>query len=375
MSTKLILSGRRLRALAVIVAVAVAFAAGGLVASRFMVTPAQRAASAQAPPASTITVAVTKREISDQVVTRGNVVVEAAVDVLQGRAFPADVSVITAAPMGLGEEATAGAVLLEINGRPILALPGQLPAYEDLAEGSQGPLVKQLQEGLKSMGADIADPVGTFGESTSAAVEALYVKAGYAPQRTLPRAEVAFLPTLPARIVSSSAGVGSIATTSSLTLAAGKPIVTIEQADDQILALAEGTPAASLANELTGEEREGILQLLMANSADPAQDAETAQPAPQEASASVGVAEADIPLAWIGHNVRVTVKSNATDGEVLTVPSSAISTDGQGRSVITIVEGEALNTVPVETGVNGEGFTEIRGEVAEGDRVLVGSER
>ena len=34
-----------------------------------------------------------------------------------------------------------------------LALPGDLPAYEDLAAGAEGPLVAQLQKALQATGA------------------------------------------------------------------------------------------------------------------------------------------------------------------------------------------------------------------------------
>ena len=106
-------TSRRLRILVVIIALAIAFALGGVVASRFMVTPAQRDAMAEAPPASLLTATVTERELEDAVVTRGDVVALSAVDVLAGRQFAEDPAVITAAPLGTGKEAEAGAVLAE----------------------------------------------------------------------------------------------------------------------------------------------------------------------------------------------------------------------------------------------------------------------
>ncbi|HMQ65739.1 MAG TPA: efflux RND transporter periplasmic adaptor subunit [Arachnia sp.] len=362
-------TGRRLRILVVLLALAIVFALGGFVASRFMVTPAQRDALAAPPPASVLTAAVTSRELSDSVVTRGDVAVLAAVDVLEGRAFPGSPAIVTAAPVVTGDEAKAGSVLLEVNGRPVLALPGDLPAYEDLTTGAEGPLVAQLQKALKATGAKITDDKGVFGASTAAGVAKLYTDAGYAAREALPMAEVAFLPTLPARVVSSTAARGRSAADASLVVAAGNPVVVVGQPDRQLTELASEGVAARIANELSGEAFDATFST---NQAAPSGADEQDAAGTPDAASLVVVPNEPLPLPWIGANVRVSVDLRTTDGPVLTVPMAAVRTDGGGRTVVTVVDGDARRDVEVSPGVTGDGFVAIEGEVAEGDEVLVG---
>lgn len=378
-------TGRRLRVLVVIVTLALVFALGGVVASRFMVSPAQRDAMAEAPPPSLITAAVTERELEDTVVTRGDVVALSSVDALAGRAFPISPAVITKAPLAVGKQAAAGSVLVEVAGRPVIALPGDLPAYQDLATGSSGPLVAQLQKALTSMGIKVTDAEGTFGGSTAAGVRAVYATAGYPEQDTLPMAEVSFLPALPAQVVTSSARRGSLATEASLVIAAGNPVVRIASPDQQLLALARQGAKARLADELGGEAADGVLQAPeqqltgdggSQNPEDQEPKADEAQPAGGAAETTVTVLpDEPLPMTWFGANVRVTVSAAATEGKVLTVPSGAIRVDGEGRTVVTLVGDDGQRDVEVVTGLTGGGFVQVDGDLAAGDQARVGERR
>ncbi|SHJ94171.1 Peptidoglycan-binding (PGRP) domain of peptidoglycan hydrolases-containing protein [Tessaracoccus bendigoensis DSM 12906] len=356
------LTRRRMQKVVWILVLAVGFAGGGFLAAQFMATPAQRDATAEAPPRSVITAEVVKRVLSDSVVTRGDVVVLESVDVLAGRTFAADMPVITAAPLSAGAEAAPGVVILEVNGRPVFSLPGVLPAYQDLEVGATGPLVKQLQVALRGLGSTISDADGVFGPTTEAAVQQLYDAAGYPAQTVLPRSEVAFLPTLPAKVVSSTAQAGKAVSAATFVVAAGNPVVTVSQPDAQLLAIGRNETPARLANELTGESVEAKFQPeLITDQAGGAQ--------------LVLVGVEPIPLAWLGSNVRITVEADTTTSEVLAVPSAAISLNAEGQTIVIMVRGSEQEEVPVRTGVNGEGYTEVDGEIAEGDNVLVGFDR
>lgn len=367
---------RRLRVLVVVVALAIVFALGGLVASRFMVSPAQRDAMAEAPPPSVLTAPVVKQELADTVVTRGDVKVLAAVDVLAGRVFGAEPAVVTAAPIGAGDEAKAGGLLVEVNGRPVLALVGDLPAYEDLRPGATGPLVTQLQEALKQTGLKIDDTRGQFGKSTAAAVGALYEAAGYPAQDNLPRSEVAFLPSLPARVVTTTTARGKDASTASLVVAAGNPVVVVSTPDRQLQELARDGAPARLAHELAGEAAGGTLQTLTAgnpNASTEGGEAETSGTSETAGQETLVVTPAEpLPLAWIGANVRITITLKTSGGPTLTVPRAAVHLDAQGRSVVTVVDAKGGRDVEVNTGLSGDGFVEVTGELAEGDEVQVG---
>ena len=375
---------RRLRLLGHIVGLAVAFAAGGVVATQFMSTPEQRAANAEAPPASTLTATVTSREIANTVVTRGNVIASEAVDILAGRTYPSTTAIFTAVRAKVEESAAAGTAVAEVNGRPILVLPGELPAYEDLASGSTGPLVTQLQQALKASGATIDDPEGQYGRTTAAAVADLYTNAGYAPQDSLPANEVAFVPSLPARVISSTARRGGAAAEASLKLAAGELVVVIANPDRELAALARQDAPVRLANELTGEAADATIQPVV--TAEPGggnggtegdsdgDKEENSQPNTEtEGGALLTIVPKEpLPLTWLDSSVRVTVTAAASEGSVLAVPQAAVHTDSSGRTVVTIVTDKQRRDVEVVAGATGEGYVQITGEVNEGDEVVIG---
>lgn len=84
-------------------------------------------------------------------------------------------AVVTASAHSAGARLDRGTVIVEINGRPRFATQGTFPYYRDLAQGSKGPDVRQLQEAL-GVPAD-----GEFGAGTVRAVELLYRAAGFEP--------------------------------------------------------------------------------------------------------------------------------------------------------------------------------------------------
>lgn len=368
---------RRMRSLAAVVAVVLAFAAGGVVASRFMSTPSQQAANAEAPPPSVITATVERRTVEDALVTRGDVVVLEAVDVLAGRRLVAEPAVLTKGSPAAGDEAVAGSPVVEINGRPVLLLPGRFPAYEDLGPGSSGPLVAQLQTALASLGRKSGDPSGTFGDSTAAAVRALYQAAGYPAQDRLPMAEVAFVPSLPAKVASTTAVEGANAASASLVIAAGKPVVVIKS-DVQLLQAAGDKPKVRLANELTGDSADGTLQQMtgtMSTNTGNSKEPEGKESRPEHDGHLVVVPDKQLPSSWLGANVRVTVVLGTNAGETLAVPVSAVRTDATGRTVVSVMrEGEPID-VEVVPGLTGGGFVQIDGQIAAGDEVVVGADR
>jgi HlyD family secretion protein len=149
-------------------------------AARVIRSPAQAAAEAAAPPPSVITVSVQRRVLMDTIVLRGMVAAEQTVDVLPRGG--ADTSpVVTAVRVKAGDVVDAGAILIEVSGRPVFALPGRIPAYRDLRPGSHGRDVGQLQAALRAEGFASRDPAGSYGPGTKAAVRAFYEANGYEP--------------------------------------------------------------------------------------------------------------------------------------------------------------------------------------------------
>lgn len=198
-------------------------------------SPAARAARTAPPPPSLITVQAERRTLSEVVSGPASVRLTDNQAVTADGAEPGVEPVITAMPSRVGQRVVAGAVLYEIAGRPVFALPGAFPAYRDFSPGIEGPDVRQLQQALDSLGyGSGADQPGVFGAGTQRAVARFYHHAGYTahtvPDGTgngadWPRKEVAFIRRLPATVTSVAAGVGKRVDGTVLTLGLGAPQV------------------------------------------------------------------------------------------------------------------------------------------------------
>lgn len=98
---------------------------------------------------------------------------------------------VVTATFSFNGEVALGTVLLEVSGRPIIALPGSIVPYRDFTGGISGDDVFALQNALNSLGYDSGDPDGNYGLRTAAAVEDLYGDLGYeAPPSVATPAEV-----------------------------------------------------------------------------------------------------------------------------------------------------------------------------------------
>lgn len=177
---------RRRRAIVVVVAVAVVAAGGGWWASTRVTSPTQAAAEAAPPAPSVLTAPVEKRVIQDTIVGRGTVAPARSVDVrLRASSTSTGDAVITAVDVARGDEVAAGDVLVEVSGRPVIAIPGEIPVYRDLVPGDSGEDVRQLQTALTALGFPVTVD-GSYGAGTSQAVTALYRAKGFEPSPASP---------------------------------------------------------------------------------------------------------------------------------------------------------------------------------------------
>src|SRR5687768_1955366 len=127
------------RTIWIMAVVAVVSLAAGLGLSRLIVSPSEAAANAAPPAARPITVPVEQRVLANDVVMRGDVVYDDLVEIILETGDLGGPAIVTGGVPQVGATVDAGAVLLEIVGRPVIALTGALPVYRILRAGASGP--------------------------------------------------------------------------------------------------------------------------------------------------------------------------------------------------------------------------------------------
>jgi peptidoglycan hydrolase-like protein with peptidoglycan-binding domain len=176
----------RRRLLRLLLAVVVTIAATGwLVGSRIR-SPADAAREREPPEPSVLTAPVERRRLGTSIVTRGDGGFAGSTDLTVDPGGGTDElaagrPVVTGAVPRAGSELQDGAVALEISGRPVFVLAGELPMYRTLQPGLSGRDVRQFETALDRLGFSPGPVDDTYDGRTTAAVEAWYRAAGYDP--------------------------------------------------------------------------------------------------------------------------------------------------------------------------------------------------
>ncbi|MEU7001743.1 peptidoglycan-binding protein [Nonomuraea sp. NPDC046570] len=168
--------------LVLVLAVVLAVAGAGWGVSARLRSPADEAAARKPPKPSLVTVAVERRELVSTVVVSGTL------------EYGSPYAVSLAGVVGGGETTqratraprrgtiAEGAVVMEVNGRPVFAFSGKVPMHRSLVPGVRGADVRQLQKALRGIG-HRAPVTGVFDQATIAAVSRFYAKRGYEAQQ------------------------------------------------------------------------------------------------------------------------------------------------------------------------------------------------
>ncbi len=165
------------RILALVVAIAVFAAAAGWFAGRQLKSSNEAQADVAAPEPSLITVGVESVSLESSVVVRGTVRFEGSTSVtVSGGLGPA---VVTGAPPAQGDVVNEGDVFVEVTGRPVFVLAGELPMFRSIVPGAEGDDVVQFEEALQRLGYDVGTVDGVYDEALEQAVTAWYSDAGY----------------------------------------------------------------------------------------------------------------------------------------------------------------------------------------------------
>ncbi|MGW3178148.1 peptidoglycan-binding protein [Kitasatospora sp. NPDC001119] len=202
----------------------------------------------------------------------------------------------------------------------------------------------------------------------------------------LPAAEVVFLPALPARVGAVGARVGDKVTAPVLTLTAGGLNLTGHLLPGDAPLVKPGMDVTVL-SETTGIQlaaKVGSVGALVTPGSPGGGGGGAASAAPAAPGAGTDpyvplVVTPDAPWdpALEGQDVRITVVAASTQGEVLAVPSSAISSGVDGRTSVSVAGTDGTRrTVEVTAGVAADGFVEVKpaagAELKPGEQVVVG---
>jgi multidrug efflux pump subunit AcrA (membrane-fusion protein) len=195
----------------VVAAVVLAAGLGWLVGSQIR-SPAEVAAEAQPPEASNITVKVVSEVLSADVITRGDVVYDEPLSVsLSGSFAETPEKLVVTQAVEVNTELVEGSMAVEVVGRPVFLLTGEIPMYRDLRPGATGDDVLQLEEALVRMGFLPGPPDNVWDEATGTAVASWYQEAGYRPNGLSEEDETA-LNAARERVTGAQAGVADAET-------------------------------------------------------------------------------------------------------------------------------------------------------------------
>jgi peptidoglycan hydrolase-like protein with peptidoglycan-binding domain len=414
---------RRRRALLAVGVAAALLAAGGLIGASFVKSPQQLAADTAAPPPTVTTAAVVSQVLTASVQLRGVVYPATQYDVYATAPAPASASAsggsgsvayISKLDVAAGDTVRSGERLAEIDGQPLFALAGPVPAWRDLTPGESGPDVAELQQALASLGYyDDGDETGYFGPATTYAVSLYYEHLGYTPPSTggVPAAAVVFLPSLPATVVAVNGAAGQQPGQPFLELAARGSLALTGELPPAYAGQVKPGLKVAIYDEVTGIRATGMVADLgtptttvpagatvaIGGGPDSAGSTGSAGSGSSGSSGSSGATGSSgssgssgstvfIPLAvhpakplaaaLNGENVLVTVETGQTEGPVLTVPVAAIVSTASGTSYVTVAGARDKQTqVAVTPGLSENGFVQVtpaaRYALTAGDRVVV----
>ncbi|MDR6867362.1 hypothetical protein J2Y69_001965 [Microbacterium resistens] len=159
-------------------AAAIVALVGGLLVGTFVLAPAD--AAGDAPKPGLVTVPVEFGPLSNDVTLRAEVGYADAVEVTIDTSSVSGAAVVTGQLPAAGATFSALSIALEVTGRPVIVLPGELPAYRTLRYGVSGPDVLQLKQALVAVGIDAGDAASNvFDEATANGIAQLYAQVGY----------------------------------------------------------------------------------------------------------------------------------------------------------------------------------------------------
>jgi hypothetical protein len=322
-------------------------------AGRATTTTSALARDQKAPTPAVLKAPVVLRRLGTTVQATGKLVAAGNETITVGSiSVPGAQSIVTADVVHVGTRVGNGSVVAQVAGRPVFAFAGQTPMYRNLISGESGPDVTQLQHDLADIGYTITDTAGTYGSSTSAALEALYQKSGYAPPSSLPapgagrkaprliaepQSEIVFLAQLPATVASTKEHVGKAIGSPAVSLTYGSVVV------DSTLTAAQGymiEPGDHATVRVGSHPLVGVVRAVKRSVTK------------RTATASIAV-HGTASNAHIGSQVAVSIDAQSSAARTLAVPIGALYASGSGSAYVILSHGLRHISVTVGQAIGG----------------------
>lgn len=339
-----------------IISAVIAFAAGFFVRS-----PAQVAADTAPPPPTRLTAPVEEGTLEDPLLLPGTVALGNVLELTPSGSS----GIVTGSPLAVGQQFSAGSVIIEVNDRPVIYLQGAIPLLRDLQPGDRGEDVARLQEALAPWGA--SEPDGVWGAGTTNALRALYSAVGYAPpeQNVARGTELVFGAAAGGTILSVKSGPGVAVASPLIRATTSAPIVaaSVTDAMSQLLGVGQRVMITGASIGGTGE---GTITAVggLGTGEDGINHAKvTVQP------------DADLPPGAIDGRVELSVTLEDNPASGLLVPIAAIRSDASGGNYLVVEREESTNHVEVIVQDTGAGQAIVQapdGDLTVNDVVVVG---
>lgn len=375
-------------------------------------------------PASTLlTVPVESRDARSSIVLRADVGFAGEEQVaLAGVPAQAQRPVATLLP-AVHVKISPGEVLFELSGTPVFLLTGTIAPYRTIVPGDTGVDVRQLQEALSALGLYNGSIDGVYGLGTIDAFERLYSDRGYPPPP--PSAEAAGsveaaeaeLAAIQAQATPSGDGAGSPTTRAaqvsdarrrieearfrsrtpvpmhSLRYSAATPVTVTgldvlegDVIEGPVLRFSSGDleARAQVSDSTAASIEVGMPVVLQETASSPEISAKVAKVSQETnsdggAGVEIQITSVESLAALNGKNVRAEVTPRSGGGRaepVLVVPVSALTTRGDGRTLVVVADADGQHEVEVEAGpADPDGMVAVEplsGDLSVNDEVVVG---
>lgn len=317
----------------------------------------ERATSEELP-----TVPVERRTLRSTIRTRGIVAHESV-----GSLVAASAGRVTGVGVQTGDTIHAGDQIIEVDGRPSIALSGAFPFWRSLSLGARGKDVGQLQRVLAEAGLYTGSIDDVFGPRVQRALREWQSGHQFVDGLGVLQPGDVFVAEWPARVGALKVGLGDF-------LAPGQAVADITALEQTIDLDMTPSDRQRVAVGLVAEvEAAATGRTVTGQLVEVADVAETSGETEGQAVTYRARIALDAPVEVVdGAQVAVTVILDERE-DALAVPLAAVVTNAAGEPIVRLMENEGMTEVPVETGLVDGAYVEIRSGLEGSERVILGS--